>query len=92
MSTKIGQETRESLHNFVDALRRDRQRLRVQINLGNKELHEDWNRMEQKWVEVEHHLSELTDDSIKHVHTVGDEIAASYHRAKERLGISDKAS
>ncbi|MFT7653834.1 MAG: hypothetical protein ACI9ON_001472 [Limisphaerales bacterium] len=92
MSTKIGQESRESVHELVEALRRDRQRLRVQLNLGRKEMDDEWHQIEQKWTEVEHHLKEITDESIKHTHHLGNEIADAYRRMKEYLGMGEHDS
>ncbi len=89
MTKHIGEESRESLADLIEALRRDRQRLQVQMNLGRMELRDDWARVEEKWTEVEHHLADLSEESAKRVEHLGHEVAEAYRALKTRLGISD---
>ena len=85
MSTNIGDDTKKSLHDLLQALRRDRERLAVQLNLGKKELRDEWDEVEQKWDVLERHLAEFTEDARDAAHRVSDEIGDAYRRLTEIL-------
>ena len=85
MSTDIGKETRESFHDFLQALRRDRERLKVQLNLGTKELRDEWETVENKWVELDRRLSEFTEDARDAAHRVSEEIQEIYQRLHDKV-------
>ena len=68
----------------IITLKRDRQRLQVQLNLGKLELKEEWDVVEKKWGVLEHHLAEFSDDAKQSAHRVSGEISDAYHRLKDR--------
>ena len=85
MATQIGDETKESLHELLQALKRDRERLAVQLNLGKKELRDEWEVVEEKWEVLERHLAEFTEDAKEAAHKVSDEITQAYRRLTDML-------
>ena len=85
MSTNIGDDTKKSLHDLLQALRRDRERLAVQLNLGKKELRDEWDTVEEKWDTLERHLAEFTEDARDAAHRVSDEIGEAYRRFTDIL-------
>lgn len=84
MGAHIGDDTKQSFHEFLVALKRDRERLQVQLNLGKKELRDEWDVVEQKWGVLEGHLAEFSDEAKDAAHRVGNEISEVYHRLKDR--------
>ena len=85
MSTQIGDDTKQSFHDLLQALKRDRERLAVQLNLAGKELRDEWDVVEGKWDSLERHLSEFTDEAKEAAHKLGDEIGDAYRRPTELL-------
>ncbi len=85
MSTNIGDDTKKSLHELLQSLRRDRERLAVQLNLGKKELRDEWETVEDKWEDLEKHLAEFTEDARDAAHRVSDEISDAYRRLTDIL-------
>ena len=85
MTTPIGDDTKKSLHDLLQALRRDRERLAVQLNLGKKEMRDEWDEVEQKWGTLERHLAEFTEDARDATHRVSDEISKAYDRLKDMM-------
>ncbi len=85
MSTEIGEDSKQSFHELLQALKRDRERLAVQLNLAGKELRDEWEVVENKWESLERHLSEFTDDAKVAAHRLGDEIGDAYRRLTDML-------
>ena len=85
MSTNIGEDTKRSFHDLLQALKRDRERLAVQLNLGKKELKDEWDAAEEHWEDLEKHLAEFTEDARDAAHRVSDEIGAAYRRLTDIL-------
>ena len=81
----FGEETRQSLHDLADALRRERDQLNIQANLGKMELRDEWEEVEKKWQDFEQKVQEATDDSKQSLHELGQEVAAVYRRMKRHL-------
>ena len=85
MSTQIGDDTKQSFHDLLQALKRDRERLAVQLNLAGKELRDEWDVVEDKWESLERHLAEFTDEAKDAAHRLGDEIGDAYRRLTDML-------
>ncbi|MFK7912437.1 MAG: hypothetical protein AB8B93_00870 [Pseudomonadales bacterium] len=83
--SKIGQEARRSLQDLVDSLRREREHLALQFELGRMELKDEWHDLEAKWDGFERSLDEFGDDAKETVHRVGEEIEGAYRDLKQRL-------
>ena len=49
MSNAFEPEAKRSFVEFARALRRDRDRVRIQLNLAQKEIKEEWEKIEDKW-------------------------------------------
>lgn len=78
----FGKDTKKSLHDLAVALRRDREQLMVQLNLGKMELRDEWQEVEKKWQAFEHKVDEANDDAKQSLHQVGQEIAETYRKLK----------
>ena len=85
MSTQIGDDTKRSFHELLQSLKRDRERLAVQLNLAGKELRDEWEVVEAKWESLERHMAEFTDDAKDAAHKLGDEIGEAYKRLTDML-------
>lgn len=78
-------ESRQALENLVQALRRERDELGVQVKLGKMELRDEWQEVELKWHAFEDKLEEANNDAKHALHEVGEEIAEIYDRLKRKL-------
>ena len=85
MATPIGSESKKSFHDLLQSLKSDREHLAVQMNLGKKELRDEWAEVEKKWGVLDRHLSEFTDDAKDAAHRLSEEINETYHRLKNKL-------
>ncbi|MEM9622147.1 MAG: hypothetical protein AAF993_10890 [Pseudomonadota bacterium] len=86
MTNPVGEDTRQSIHELIEALRRDRQRLQVQVNLGQKELRDEWSGVEEKWHEIEHRLTDVSDKSMRRITHLVQEVGETYGALKKRFG------
>lgn len=78
-------DTSESLHDLVAALRRQRDHLRIQANLGKMELRDEWEDVESKWHAFEHQVEEANEDARHSLHEIAQEIAETYKKLKHKL-------
>ena len=85
MTTNIGQETKQSLSELVHSINRDRERLRVQVNLARKELQDDWQVVEKKWRHLEQHLADYSDRAKESAYHVAEEIVEAYRALKDHF-------
>lgn len=76
----------------VDDLRRVRDELRVQLDLGHKEVRERWEALEKRWHHLEGRLAALRRESRESLDDVSEaarllveEIRGGYRRLRERL-------
>ncbi len=90
MSTGIGRDTKQSFYQLLQALKRDRERLGVQLNLGKRELKDEWDIVEKKWELLERHLSEFTDDAREMAHKVSEEIEEAYRGFRPKPKDNEK--
>ena len=86
---RIGEESEQAFHELLQALRRDRERLAVQVNLAQKELqkelHDEWQVIEQKWDVLEKQLAEFREDAYDTAQRVSNEIRQAYNQLKDKL-------
>lgn len=78
----FGEDTKKSLHDLAVALRRDREQLMVQLNLGKMELRDEWHDVEKKWQAFEDKVDDVNDDAKQSLHQVGQEIAETYRKLR----------
>jgi ABC-type phosphate transport system auxiliary subunit len=64
----------EALH-LAETLRTQRDELKVQMNLANKEAHEEWGELEKKWEQLQSKLKQLKAELNHSGHDVGDAIS-----------------
>ncbi len=87
--TPVGQETRKALKDLAVALKREREHLAVQVDLGRKEFKDEWQRLEAKWDDFESKLESKVDDlgdDAKHtVKKLGEELEEAYKHLRERV-------
>lgn len=85
MAPQVGEDTKNAFHELLKSLRRDRERLAVRLNLGKKEVKDEWTMVEQKWEILERHLAEFTEDASDSAHRIGKEIEQAYHRLRDKV-------
>lgn len=85
-------ELNEKIHEEVDALKRVRDELRVQIHLGKAEAKERWEEAEKSWHHLEARLRQLreesrepVDDIAKAARNLAHEIREGYRHIKRTL-------
>lgn len=81
----IGDEAKKSLKDLAGALRREREHLAVQVELGRMELKDEWLGLERKWDRFEQRLEELGDDAKDAAHRLGHELEEAYNDLRDRL-------
>ena len=86
MSSNIGDETKQSFQDLLEALRRDRERLHVQFKLGKKELTKEWEMIERKWEILDQTLSEFGEEARDVAHRTAEEIRTLYQTFKDKKG------
>lgn len=85
MDNAFETESRESFVEFARALRRDRDRVRIQLNLAQKEVRDEWERIEDKWDAFEHVLVNAGKETKHIVHEVGEDIREAYRKLEARV-------
>lgn len=77
----------------LERLRRERDELRVQMELGKAEFREEWTELEKKWERLESRLSGAAKEAKESSEDVGaafgvltDELAQAYRNIRSRLG------
>ena len=85
MSSEFEAESKRSFAQLIDAIRRDRDRIRIQLNLAHKELRDDWQELESKWEELESDLGRAGHEAAHLAHDVAEELAQAYRALKSRL-------
>lgn len=80
-------EAKRSFLEFARALRRDRDRVRIQLNLAQKEIKEEWEKIEDKWDAFEDAMMNAGDGTKQMVHDTGEDIKAAYRKLEERVGL-----
>ncbi len=81
----FGRETREALSELKAALRREREHLSVQLELGRMELKDEWDSLEQKWDSFESKAEGLGDDAKEVAERLGSELQDAYRSMRDRL-------
>lgn len=81
----FGDETRESLSDLVDTLRRERDHLAVQLNLGKMEVRDEWESLESRWEKLEGRMSQLGDEAKHSATELCHELKEAYHRLRNTL-------
>ena len=81
-------ETKQSFIEFARSLRRDRDRLIIQLNLAQKEVRDEWERIEDKWDAFEHAVASATKETKHLVHEAGEDIKDAYRKLEEKVGLS----
>ena len=76
----------------LDALRRSRDELRVQIHLGKADAQDRWRELEHKWQDLERRVTTLTEDAREPLHEarevaedLADELRRGYRKLKRAL-------
>ena len=88
MSNALQSEAKQSFVDFARALRRDRDRVRIQMNLAQKEMKDEWEKIEDKWDAFESAMMSAGDETKHAAHDAGEDIKAAYRKLEERLGLS----
>ena len=77
----------------LERLRRERDELRVQMELGKAEFRDEWTELEKKWERLESRLSGAAKEAKESSEDVGaafgvltDELAQAYRNIRSRLG------
>lgn len=86
MDNAFETESRKSFIEFARALRRDRDRVRIQLNLAHKEVRDEWEAIEDKWDAFEHALAGAGKGTRHIVHEVGEDIREAYRKLEARVG------
>ena len=85
MDNAFETESKQSFIEFARALRRDRDRIRVQLNLAQKEMHDEWEKIVDKWDAFEHALIDATSGTMHIVREAGDEIKSAYRKLETEV-------
>ena len=85
-------ETRESFDRLIENLKRERDELRVQLNLAKREIKDEWDALEEKWEALEPKLVAFGHEAKSASHQVGEaaelfaeEIADAYRKLRKTL-------
>ncbi len=83
---------REEFDKLMDRLKTERDELKLKMHLGSMEAKEEFEQAEKKWDEVKAKASTIADDAvdtsddyIRKVKIVGDELKETYQRISKRL-------
>ncbi len=87
--SEFGDESRRALKALVDSLKRDREHLSVQIQLGKMELQEEWKTLEHKWDHFEDKVEDLGQDALEAATHFGQELKTAYEQLLDRLKRED---
>ena len=85
MANAFEPEAKQSFIEFTRALRRDRDRVRVQLNLAQKEIHDEWEKIEDKWDDLERAVANISNETAHVVHEVGDDIKSAYRKLEREV-------
>ncbi len=85
MSNAFESESKKSFQELLEALQRDRERLRVQMNLAAKELRDEWDQLEETWEKFEQSVSEVTHETGQVVHEVAEELKDAYRVLEQKV-------
>lgn len=76
----------------MERLRRERDELRLQAELGKAELKDEWQALEQKWGQLEHRMAAVAGEARDASHDVGaavgllmDELGEAYRRIRGKM-------
>lgn len=83
-------EVTEPLHDLVRTLRRERDELRVQLNLAKLDIHDQWRATEARWSHLEEILNETEQDVVDAALKIAREIAEVYRRMRDRVTRADE--
>lgn len=85
-------ETNDKLAHLVEDLRRQRDELRVQLQLGKAEARDEWEKLEQQWAVLKPKLKAAGGEAAKASSNVyaalalaAEELKKGYERVRERL-------
>lgn len=77
---------------LISDLKQQRDELRVKLNLGNKELHEEWERLDEKLNQLNHRfdplkhaVGETAEDVWESLQIVGGEIKDGFTRIRKAI-------
>lgn len=87
MGNAFESETKKSFIEFARALRRDRDRVVIQLNLAEKEMRDEWERIEDKWDTFEHAVASATKETKHLVQDAGEDIREAYRKLEARVGL-----
>jgi hypothetical protein len=83
-------DQKERVHEVLEKLRQERDELRVQMHLARADAKQEWERIEEKWREVDRNLAPVKQtalhsakDVITALESLGHEIAEAYRRLRE---------
>ena len=85
MSNPFETESKQSLEALLEAMNRDRERLRVQLNLAQKELRDEWQEVEQTWQKLEQTVAQATDDTSHLAHSVAEDLKAAFKGLEDKV-------
>ena len=84
--------TKSELEELVDALRQQRDELRVQMHLAKAEARDEWEELEKRWEDLEARIPDLQKAAADAAGNIGaslelvaDEIANAYKRLRDTL-------
>lgn len=83
--TEIGNDASKALKELGQALKRERERIAIQMDLGRMEVKDEWNRLEARWDEFEEQAEELGDEAKEAAHRLGEELKERYESLVQRL-------
>ena len=87
------ESVKKELDELVGTLKRERDELRVQLELAKLEARDEWEELEDKWEDLESRLDRAGEQAKESLADVGaaagvlvDEIKAGYRRIRDSLG------
>ncbi|MGI9325883.1 MAG: hypothetical protein ACR2PZ_11735 [Pseudomonadales bacterium] len=81
----LGEDTRRALKELAKSLKRDRERLTVQLKLGEMELKEEWEGLEHKWNDFEDKVEDMSQEAMVAATAFGEELNKAYQHMLDRL-------
>ena len=87
MQNSLEPEAKQSFIELARALRRDRDRVIIQLNLAKKEVRDEWEKIEDKWDTFEHALATAGAEAKNLVHEAGEDIREAYKKLEDRLDL-----
>lgn len=84
--------TRRLVKNMISDLKQERDELAVQVHLGKKEVQQEWESLEQKFVDlnqsydpIKDAIGETGEDVWEALKSVGEELKEGFHRIRKAL-------